>query len=258
MKNGLPIKLSLLIRRLPVLALLVLLLAVGSLAVSAQTGGNYRLTWWTIDNGSQPVAAGRGYRLVGAVGQPEAAGSLAAGSSYQLMSGFWAGRRMVKLVHLPLILKDSVSAPDLVVESLVVGTGGPQVVIRNAGNVATADAFWVDLYFNPNPAPPPINRPWQNIAPYGANWGVTQILTPGETLTLTTGGPYYTSGSSVFPVGAQVYAYVDSINYGTAYGNVKESNENNNVFGPVISTADIANASASTAGLMMLEELPQR
>jgi len=44
-------------------------------------------------------------------------------------------------------------------------------------------------------------------------------------------------GGSTFPAGMNVYAYVDSINHATTYGNIRESNEANNVFGPVISTA---------------------
>lgn len=140
-------------------------------------------------------------------------------------------------IYLPLIFKNFIAAPDLVVDSITTGSGGPRVTIRNAGSTPVTDAFWVDVYFNPNPTPPPLNRTWQSIAPYGANWGVTQSLAPGESLTLTVGGPYYASGSSSFPAGAQVYAYVDSINYATTTGNVPESNEANNVFGPVVSTA---------------------
>jgi hypothetical protein len=140
-------------------------------------------------------------------------------------------------IYLPIIFGSFAALPDLVVDSVTTGPGGPSVTIRNAGAAAVTDAFWVDVYFNPNPAPPPLNRTWQSIAPYGADWGVTKSLAPGESLTLTVGGPYYVAGSSSFPAGAQVYAYVDSINYATSYGNVHESNEANNVFGPVVSTA---------------------
>jgi hypothetical protein len=140
-------------------------------------------------------------------------------------------------IYLPLIVNGFASAPDLVVTSVTTGPNGPSVTIRNAGNAAVTDAFWVDVYFNPNPAPPPLNRTWQSIAPYGAHWGITATVDPGQSLTLSVGGPYYAAGSSTFPAGAKVYAYVDSINYDTSYGNVQESNEGNNVFGPIISTA---------------------
>jgi hypothetical protein len=163
--------------------------------------------------------------------------------------------------YLPLIIKDLAQspalAPDLVVDNVTTGPSGPSVTLRNAGNAAVTDAFWVDVYFNPTPAPPPLNRTWQSIAPYGANWGVTQSLAPGETLSLTVGGPYYGGGSSTFPAGAQVYAYVDSINYTTTYGNVQESNEGNNVFGPVVSTA-AGSLSAGAAPEAAPVELPER
>jgi len=53
-----------------------------------------------------------------------------------------------------------------------------------------------------------------------------------------TGGPYYHDGSAI-PAGAAMYAYVDSINYATSYGNIQESNEANNVWGPVLATAQV-------------------
>ena len=114
------------------------------------------------------------------------------------------------------------------------------------------------MYFNPNPAPPPINKPWDTIASHGANWGVTATLNPGESLTLVTGGAYYDDGSSSFPVGADVYAYVDSVNYATTYGNILESNEDNNVLGPVVSVAGSGGAVVTSGGLVSLEGLPQR
>jgi hypothetical protein len=143
----------------------------------------------------------------------------------------------IRFTYLPLVTKGFAVAPDLVITNLVADGGGITVTVKNLGNTPVVDAFWVDVYFDPSPAPPPLNRTWQSIATYGANWGVTQTLAPGEVLTLTVGGPYYTAGSASFPAGAQVYGYVDSINYATTTGNVRESNEDNNVVGPVLSTA---------------------
>jgi hypothetical protein len=142
-------------------------------------------------------------------------------------------------LYLPFILKDFSAAPDLVVESLSAGSGGVTVTLRNAGTAPVTNAFWVDVYFNPNPAPPHLNQPWDTIAEAGAVWGVTKTLAPGESLILTSGGPYYVASESSpsFPAGAQVYGFVDSINFSTTYGNVQESNEDNNVFGPVVSSA---------------------
>lgn len=113
MKKGIPINLSSLIRRLPLLALLVLLLAAAASSLAAaQSGGTYRLTWWTVDNGSQPVSTGSDYRLVGGVGQPDAAAP-ATGSGYQLQSGFWSGERVTQSFsfYLPVVAKGSPTAP---------------------------------------------------------------------------------------------------------------------------------------------------
>ncbi len=68
---------------------------------------------------------------------------------------------------------------------------------------------------------------------------------------------YYTAGSATFPAGAQVYATVDSINYATTYGAVPESNEGNNVFGPVVSTA-AGSLSAGAAPQAAPAEMPER
>jgi len=168
----------------------------------------------------------------------------------------WRGGSSGGDIFLPLIFKNFAPGPDLVVDSLVAAGSAVTVTIRNAGTTATPDAFWVDVYFNPNPAPPGVNQPWQSIAPAGANWGVTTRLNPGQSLTLVTGGAYYVDGSGAFPAGANVYAYVDSINYATATGNILETNEGNNVLGPVISTA--GSGKVASGSLSAPAGLPER
>ncbi len=151
--------------------------------------------------------------------------------------------------YLPIIVSGFVSAPDLMVDDIRATSTGVTVTIRNAGTAAAVDEFWVDVYFNPSQTPG-LNQPWDAIASYGAVWGVTQPLAPGESLVLTTGGTYYDPGRSSplpFPVGVPVYALVDSINYDTTYGAVQESNEGNNLGGPVISTAGGAGGAATSA-----------
>ena len=167
-------------------------------------------------------------------------------------------------VFLPFVLSNVAHAPDLVVESISASSSGVIVVIKNVGNAPVADAFWVDVYFNPSQRPS-YNLQWEQIAPAGAVWGITGAglsqLTPGGTLTLTSGGAYYSSAESSplpFPTGAQVYAQVDSVNPATSYGAVQESNEDNNILGPVSSTLSRqAQAVAGTAPLQ-LEGLPKR
>ncbi len=142
-----------------------------------------------------------------------------------------------KIFYLPVLHKDFIAATDLVVDSVVANSSTVNVTIRNTGTTTLIDPFWVDVYFNPTSVPG-INQPWDTIAPAGAAWGVTKSLAPGESLTLTVGDTYYDAGNSStsFPSGATVYAFVDSINHSTAYGNVNESDESNNLGGPVTST----------------------
>ncbi len=127
------------------------------------------------------------------------------------------------------------------VESISASSGGVTVVIKNIGGSPVVAAFWVDVYFNPSQRPI-YNQQWEQIAPAGVVWGVNGAglgqLVPGGTLTLVSGGDYYAAAESSalpFPGGAQVYAQVDSVNPTTTYGAVQESNEANNISGPVIS-----------------------
>jgi len=55
---------------------------------SAQSGGDYYLSWHTIDGGGGTSSSGP-YVLTGTIGQPDAAYS--AGGSYELLGGFWPG-----------------------------------------------------------------------------------------------------------------------------------------------------------------------
>ena len=94
------------IKQVRVLLLLGVIVAMSSMLslnnVHAQTGGNYDLTWWTIDGGGD-VISGNGYTLNGTIGQPEP-GSAPTGSNYTLTGGFWNRFNSYK-VFLPLILK---------------------------------------------------------------------------------------------------------------------------------------------------------
>ncbi|MCB0165383.1 MAG: choice-of-anchor D domain-containing protein [Anaerolineae bacterium] len=165
------------------------------------------------------------------------------------------------VLYLPLIVKKFPHAVDLEVVpgSLMATSTSVTLQIRNNGTGPVSDAFWVDVYFNPSQTPS-LNQPWDTIAPAGAVWGVNKTLQPGEVLTLSTGGNYYYPdlSSSQFITGATVYAYVDSINYATTYGNVQETNENNNLSQPVISTAGRGAAVISSAEPAVVDDLPPR
>jgi hypothetical protein len=58
------------------------------LGASAQSGGGYDLSWWTIDGGGITFAVGGTFNLGGTVGQPDAS-NLLTGGGYSLTGGFW-------------------------------------------------------------------------------------------------------------------------------------------------------------------------
>lgn len=85
------------------LALVALLVIAG--VVLAQSGGDYDLTWNTVDGGGG-TSTGGDYSLSGTIGQPDA-GS-ASGGDYSLDGGFWVKgilEFLDHLIHLPLIFK---------------------------------------------------------------------------------------------------------------------------------------------------------
>ncbi len=93
-----------------VLASLVVLALAAGVAVYAQSGGGYDLTWNTVDGGGVTFASGGGYTLGGTAGQPDAA--TWSGGGYTLSGGFWhAGvgggtpPGGETTVYLPLIVK---------------------------------------------------------------------------------------------------------------------------------------------------------
>jgi uncharacterized repeat protein (TIGR01451 family) len=158
--------------------------------------------------------------------------------------------------YLPIVSYDYVAAPDLVIAQIIATEDSIQVVVRNDGNVAVEESFWVDVYINPSPAPTQVNQTWVDVASQGLVWGVTADLEPGETLTLTVGGAYYkpqySSVSWPLPVGTVVYAQVDSYNVGTTYGRVLENHEikgeaYNNISYTTVQTLDGSEGSTRTA-----------
>jgi hypothetical protein len=107
----------------------------------------------------------------------------------------------------------------------------------------------VDVYVNPNEPPTGVNQPWPDLGRQGLAWGVTSDalpLSPGQTLTLRVNDSYYVQASSnvswPLPAGTPIYAQVDSVNFETDYGAVRETHEVNGQAYNNITTA------ASTAG----------
>ncbi len=163
-------------------------------------------------------------------------------------------------IYLPLVSRNALVAPDLIVQNLVVTNRSVQVVIKNQGNAPVNDEFWVDVYINPNPTPTHVNQVWWMLGEEGLVWGIKAPALPiqaGGVMTLTIGDRYYTSTLSTFsgwiPNGTPVYAQVDAVNMDTTYGGVLESHEilngfYNNIVGPVYPTAGMAASGPALAG----------
>ncbi len=159
-------------------------------------------------------------------------------------------------IYMPLLIRNITTAPNLVIEHLMVTPDDVQIVIANHGQAPVVDDFWVDVYIDPDSAPSAVNQIWPNLADAGLVWGVTKDIGAGETLTLTIGGPYYLSDYSqvTWPLtaGTPVYAQVDSANEDTLYGAVLETHEitgdeYDNIIGPVYpAAANTQTRSAST------------
>ena len=175
-------------------------------------------------------------------------------------------------VYLPLVLMMRPAAlPDLVVQNISTTGTSISVVIKNEGTAPVTQALWVDLYFNPNPAPTTVNQIWQALGQYGMVWAVVDAalpLQPGQSLTLVSRDAYFRSDLSAFlapiPVGTKVYVQVDSANDLTTYGAVLETHEAsggtyNNITGPFITTQAISIPPAAAAvGQRPDATLPQR
>ena len=132
----------------------------------------------------------------------------------------------------PLVAGSYPSLPDLVVERIIATSNEMTVIIRNQGNAPVTDAFWVDVYIDPDPAPTAVNQIWSDLCQEGLVWGITADalpLAPGEDVTLTVGDAYYVPSYSQIswplPAGTPVYAQADSANVATNYGAVLESDE---------------------------------
>jgi hypothetical protein len=87
-----------------VLLILCLLLVVAVSAL-AQTGGDYDLSWSTVDGGGYTFSSGGDYALGGTIGQPDA--GLLSGGDYTLGGGFWGGGSLAAEydIFLPLVLR---------------------------------------------------------------------------------------------------------------------------------------------------------
>ena len=122
--------------------------------------------------------------------------------------------------------------PDLIVDRLSVWSDGVEIVIKNVGQAAVTDEFWVDVYLAPAVPPSAVNQLWNDLGSQGLVWGVTGDalpIPPGGSVSLTLGDRYYSPAHShvagELAPGTPVYAQADSWNQATAYGAVLEGHE---------------------------------
>ncbi len=171
-------------------------------------------------------------------------------------------RPPTRYVYLPVVMNNFFTAPDLIVQDVIASRDAITVVIKNIGDAPVEESFWVDAYVNPNPPPTAVNQIWwdQNRSQQGVAWAVTDPIVPiapGQVITLTSTDAYVSPERTYFtgtlPVGTPIYAQVDSYNFYTNYGAVRERHEMlglpyNNILGPVLSQA----GSSSTVSLNAL------
>jgi uncharacterized repeat protein (TIGR01451 family) len=163
-------------------------------------------------------------------------------------------------VFLPIVLNNWSPPPpdvDLVVQSVRFVPTTPtigslyhlEVVIRNEGNDAVSQDFFVELYLNPSQNPPSVGQAWWDFSQSGANypymscrvdttcygraWRVTSDLGPGATLTLSTDPALNPHNASYDRWPAAGAAYTDRhtpiIVLADSFGAVVETDEGNNL-----------------------------
>ncbi|RME98819.1 MAG: hypothetical protein D6768_16430 [Chloroflexi bacterium] len=251
---------------------LILLLVAGTGGAFAQTGGNYDLTWWTVDSGgsgggigSSKQVSGGSYELLSTAGQPEGPSSIS-GGAYTLKSGFWPGSVPNFNTYLPVVMKTILHPPDLV-GSFTLSPAGPNfnagspvtinVVVTNQGDFPVG-GFWVDFYINPS-GTPTVNVRWNDLCSlnpcYGLAWYVSS-LGARQSINLSSNNPahnysiwpgYFAGGSTTLQL------YVDSWNPGVSSGSISEGDEGNNLYtypgGIVVTGVTSSGGSAATVDL---------
>ncbi len=226
-----------------------MLMLFGGNLTSAQTGGEFTLTWWTVDGGGSgggidttKRVTGGSYELLSTAGQPDAHDAVR-GGGYVLLSGFWPSGIPRTDLYLPIVLKGA--GPDLVgtftltPNKISYSAGEPVLitaVITNVGSPA-ASAFWVDFYINPSTTPK-VNLRWNDTCSLNPCYGLTWLvsgLDSGQSISLTSAPGGFDGSRSSWPgsfAGGtnNLYLYVDTWNPGVPTGGVAESNESNNIY----------------------------
>ena len=107
---------------------LAIILCATTAAFAPLGGGDFDLTWYTIDGGGGGSLVGGGFELAGTIGQHDA-GPTMTGGTFVLTGGFWAGAGSVTGAPCPWDLDGSGS----------VGTGDLLELFSQWGTAGTAD-----------------------------------------------------------------------------------------------------------------------
>jgi len=172
-------------------------------------------------------------------------------------------------IYMPMIFSNFVPGPDLTVEYILVTENNVEITLMNIGNMPVTEAFWVDLYIDPDPEPTGVNQRWEQLSNHGLVWGVTDVsaLVPGGSLTLDMNHPSFMPNYSNIPANftpeMRIYVQVDSFADGT-YGGVLELDEinegiYNNIQGPVFPLpVDLGQSTLIWDNRNVPEGLPER
>ena len=118
---------------------LAIVVCAGAAAFSPRGGGDFDLSWHTIDGGGGGSSTGGGFELAGTIGQHDA-GPAMTGGTFALTGGFWAGTGTAPGIPCPwdLDMSGSVGTGDLLALFAQWGTAG-SADFDGSGAVGTAD-----------------------------------------------------------------------------------------------------------------------
>jgi hypothetical protein len=134
-------------------------------------------------------------------------------------------------VCLPLVLREYVLLPDLVVTGIAVDPASPSVgqsvtvsvTVENQGAAATGSWFFVDLYVDPVPPP-------DDPTDLGTHYAHCPPIEAGQSCLVTFTHTFTSNGSHTLYAQADTY---DGFNGSPEHGRIPESDETNNIYGPV-------------------------
>ena len=135
---------------------LAIVVCAGAAALAPVGGGDFDLSWYTIDGGGGGSSTGGGFELAGTIGQHDA-GQAMTGGAFSLLGGFWPGAGSAPGVPCPA---DFDNTGDVGVNDLLflLGTWGDcqkkgdcPADFDNTGNVGVNDLLFLLGTWGPCP-----------------------------------------------------------------------------------------------------------